>query len=153
QAQMLARMQDQLNDLSLQLSTGKKAQSYADLGLDRGLDVNVRGSLSRLSSYEDAITTVSTRVQLQNTALDRLSPISQDMRGATIQPIDFTLVANGQTNAQIQAGNNLNEALSLLNQKAGNTYLFSGRATDTPATDTMDHILNGDGAAAGLKQV
>src|SRR5262249_7957745 len=118
QAQMLARLQQQLNDLSLQLSTGKQAQSYAGLGIDRGLDVKVPGPPSRLASYEAAITTVGTRVQLQNTALDRLGTISQDMRSATIQPIDFTLVANGQTNAQIQAGYNLGEALSLLNQKA-----------------------------------
>src|SRR5262249_33795985 len=88
QAQMLVRMQQQLNDLSTQLSTGKKAQSYTDLGIDRGLDVNVRGSLTRLSSYQDAITTVSTRVQLQTTTLDRLNTITQNMRTATLQPLD-----------------------------------------------------------------
>jgi flagellin-like hook-associated protein FlgL len=153
QAQMLFRMQQQLNDLSYQLSSGKKAQSYAGLGIDRGLDVNIRGSLARLASYEDAIMTVSTRVQLQNTSLDRLGTITRDMRTGTLQPLDFTLVANGQTNTQIQAKNNLDEALSLLNQRAGNTYLFSGSATDTPATDTTDHILNGNGQAAGLRQV
>jgi len=152
-AQMLARMQQQLNELSSQLSTGKQAQTYGGLGIDRGLDVDVRGTLARLSSYEDVITTISTRVQLQNTALERLNTISQDMRTGTLQPLDFTLVANGQTNTQIQAKNNLDEALSLLNQRAGNTYLFSGRATDTAATDTADHILNGNGQAAGLKQV
>lgn len=152
-AQMLMQMQQQLNDLSTQLSTGKQAQTYGGLGIDRGLDVNIRGSLARLSSYEEAITTVSTRVQLQNTSLDRLNTITQNARSATLQPLDFTLIANGQTNTQIQAKNNLDEALSLLNQKAGNTYLFSGSATDTPATDTIDHILNGNGQAAGLKQV
>jgi flagellar hook-associated protein 3 FlgL len=152
-AQMLVRMQQQLNDLSSQLTTGKQAQTYGGLGIDRGLDVNIRASLARLSSYTDSITTVSTRVQLQNTSLDRLNTITQDMRSATLPPLDFTLVANGQTNSQVQAKNNLDEALSLLNQKAGNTYLFSGSATDTPATDTIDHILNGNGTAAGLKQV
>ncbi len=92
-------------------------------------------------------------MQLQNTSLDRLNMISKSMLNETLQSPDFTLVANGQTNGQIQANNNLNEALSLLNQRAGNTYLFSGSATDTPATDTVDHILNGNGTAAGLKQV
>lgn len=152
-AQMLVRMQQQMNDLSLQFSTGKLSQSYGGLGIDRGLDVNIRGTLSRLNSYEDVISTVNTRVQLQDISLNRLSTIRQNMRTSTLPPFDFKLVANGQTNTQILARNNLDEALSLLNQKAGNTYLFSGSASDTPATDTVDHILNGNGAAAGLKQI
>ena len=51
QAQQLVLMQQQLSDLSLQLSTGKKAQTYGGLGIYRGLDVNLRGSLSRLDAY------------------------------------------------------------------------------------------------------
>ena len=43
--------------------------------------------------------------------------------------------------------------LALLNARAGDRYLFSGRATDTPAVETMDHILNGNGSRAGLKQL
>jgi flagellin-like hook-associated protein FlgL len=152
-AQMLVQMQKQMDDLSLQLSTGKNAQSYDGLGIDRGLDVNVRGAMSRLTSYENVITTVSTRVQLQNTSLDRLNTIAQDMRSNTLPPFDFTLINNGQTNTQIQARGSLDEAVSLLNQRAGNTYLFSGSASDTAALDTTDHILNGNGTAAGLKQV
>lgn len=152
-AQQLVGMQKQMSDLSLQLTTGKLAQDYGGLGIDRGLDVNVRGALSRLNSYKDAITTVNTRVELQNTSLTRLNTIAQDMRSNTLPPFDFTLVANGQTNVQIQAKNSLDEAVSLLNQRAGNTYLFSGSASDKPAADTADHILNGNGAAAGLKQI
>lgn len=152
-AQRLVRMQQQMNDLSLQLSTGKLSQSYGGLGIDRGLDVNIRGTMARLDAYQSVISTVNTRVQLQDTSLSRLNKIRQEMRSSTLPPLDFTLVANGQTNTQIVARNNLDEALSLLNQKAGNTYLFSGSASDTPATDTPDHILNGNGSAAGLKQV
>lgn len=152
-AQMLVAMQKQMNDLSLQLATGKLAQDYGGLGIDRGLDVNLRGALSRFSSYENVITTVSTRVQLQDTSLARLNTIAQNMRSNTLPPFDFTIVSGGQTNTQIQSANSLDEAVSLLNQKAGNTYLFSGSATDTPAADTADHILNGNGAAAGLKQI
>jgi flagellar hook-associated protein 3 FlgL len=51
------------------------------------------------------------------------------------------------------ARTSLDELLSLLNTQAGDRYLFSGRATDTPAVETMDHILNGNGAQAGLKQL
>ena len=47
----------------------------------------------------------------------------------------------------------LGEVLGLLNSQAGDRYLFSGRAADQPAVDSLDHIMNGDGARAGLKQV
>ena len=152
-AQLLVQMQQQLSDLSLQLSTGKKSQTYGGLGIDRGFDVNLRGNLSRLDAYEASVSTVNTRVQLQNLSLDRLNTIRQNTQSQMLAPQSFTLIANGQTNAQIQARDNFDESLSLLNQQAGNTYLFSGNATDTPATDTVDHILNGNGTAAGLKQV
>jgi flagellin-like hook-associated protein FlgL len=134
------------------MSTGKLTQSYAGLGIDRGLDVNVRASLSRLDSYKDIISTVNTRVQLQTSSLEQIRTMQQDTRSTLLEP-DFTIVDNGQTNAQIQAQSSLGSVLDALNQKAGDTYLFSGNATDTPATDTLDHILNGNGAAAGLKQV
>jgi hypothetical protein len=47
----------------------------------------------------------------------------------------------------------VNELLSLFNTQAGDRFLFSGRAVDKPAVDTFDHIMNGDGARAGFKQV
>jgi flagellar hook-associated protein 3 FlgL len=67
--------------------------------------------------------------------------------------------ANGVSNgggAQVaqQTGlSSLDQLIGLLNSQAGDRYLFSGRATDQPAVETIDHILNGDGARAGLKQL
>ena len=43
--------------------------------------------------------------------------------------------------------------LSVLNTQAGNGYIFSGAATNTPSVATADAILNGNGAQAGLTQV
>ncbi len=40
-----------------------------------------------------------------------------------------------------------------MNTQAGDRYLFSGRSTEKPAVETIDHIMNGDGARAGLKQI
>ena len=67
--------------------------------------------------------------------------------------------ANGVSNgggaqvAQQTALSSLDQLIGLLNSQAGDRYLFSGRATDQPAVETLDHILNGDGARAGLKQL
>jgi hypothetical protein len=41
----------------------------------------------------------------------------------------------------------------MLNTQAGDRYLFSGSAIDTPSVASMEDILNGKGAQAGLKQL
>ena len=41
----------------------------------------------------------------------------------------------------------------MLNTSADGRYLFSGRAVDQAPVETADHILNGDGLKAGLKQI
>ena len=73
------------------------------------------------------------------------------MKSATLA--EFDLDASGQTPTQRTAAAQLDEMLALLNTPAGDRYLFSGRAVDKPATDTLDHILNGDGTRAGFKQI
>ena len=45
--QSIADMRNQLDDLQRQLGTGKKSDSYAGLGLDRGLTVGLRSQLIR----------------------------------------------------------------------------------------------------------
>ena len=73
------------------------------------------------------------------------------MKSATLT--QFTIDSSGQTATQRTASSQLDEILGLLNTPAGDRYLFSGRAVDKPATETLDHILNGDGSRAGFKQV
>ena len=43
--------------------------------------------------------------------------------------------------------------LGILNLQAGDRYLFSGSAINTPAVAPIDTILNGTTTQAGLKQV
>jgi flagellin-like hook-associated protein FlgL len=87
-----------------------------------------------------------------NTALGNMISISSQVKAAMVQ-------ANGVSNgsgaevAQQTGLNSLDQLLALLNAQAGDRYLFSGRATDTPAVETLDHIMNGNGSRAGLKQL
>src|SRR5205085_653724 len=37
--------------------------------------------------------------------------------------------------------------------QAGDRYIFSGLAADQPSVASLDHIMDGDGARAGFKQV
>lgn len=147
----LGNMRSQLDDLQRQLGTGKKSTTYAGLGIDRGLAVGLQGQLSALSGYADTVTQIGVRMSVQQSTLGRIAQLASTVKSATLTPFDID--STGQTATQRAAASQLDEVLGLLNTPAGDRYLFSGRAGDKPATDTLDHILNGDGAKAGLKQI
>jgi flagellar hook-associated protein 3 FlgL len=142
----LVAMRAQLADLQRQLATGKKANDYAALGIDRGLTVGLRAHLSAIAGYTSTITNVGVRINLAQTALARISDIGREVKNA-VSPNNSDLLQ-----AQRTAQNALSEMLGLLNTQAGDRYIFAGMATDRPAVETVGHILDGDGARAGLRQ-
>ena len=66
--QSLVDMRRQLDDLQQQLGTGMKSTTYAGLGLGRGISVALNGQLTAISSYDDTITNVGTRLTVVQTA-------------------------------------------------------------------------------------
>jgi flagellin-like hook-associated protein FlgL len=151
-AQALTSLRAQLNDLQRQLGTGQKSTDYAGLGPNRGLAVALQSQLSALSGFDDTIDQVGVRLDVGQSVLNRISTLGNQVKSsATTASADLT--GTGQTVAQTSAADSLNELFSLVNTQAGNRYLFSGRATDTPAAASLDQVLNGSGARAGFKQV
>jgi flagellin-like hook-associated protein FlgL len=151
--QMLTQMRWQVDDLQRQLASGKRSETYAGLGIGRALDLESRTRLSRLESHQTSIGTINLRIDVMNTALDRIRVVGQDVRSDVRFPIEYDLIGNGQTSAQQLATMRFDEALSLLNEKTGDRYLFSGASTDVRPTATTSQIINGEGPLAGLKQV
>ncbi len=150
--QQLVAMRAQFDDLQRQLSTGQKSSTYAGLGLNRGVTVSLNAQLSAVSGYASTIGNVGTRINLMNTALGQMTTITSAVKAAMVQA-NTTGNGAGPSVAQQTAQSSLDQLLGLLNTQAGGRYLFSGRATDQPAVETTDHILNGNGSQAGLKQL
>jgi flagellin-like hook-associated protein FlgL len=151
--QQLVAMRAQFDDLQRQLSTGQKSSTYAGLGLSRGVTVSLNAQLSAISGYDSTIQNVGTRIDLMNTALGQMTSITSNVKAAMVQANTTGLGNGGPSVAQQTAQSSLDQLLGLLNTQAGGRYLFSGRATDTPAVETTDHIINGNGTQAGLKQL
>jgi flagellin-like hook-associated protein FlgL len=150
--QQLVQMRSQFDDLQRQLSTGQKSATYAGLGIDRGVTVSLNSQLSAISGYDNTIDNVMARTNLMNTALGNMIDITTTVKSAMVQANGVSN-GNGALVAQQTGQSSLDQLLALLNSQAGDRYLFSGRATDTPAVETLDHIMNGDGTRAGLKQL
>jgi flagellin-like hook-associated protein FlgL len=98
------------------------------------------------------MTNVGTTISIQQTVLQQIASIGSTVQSATAQS-SFAVDSTGQTTSQKTAQSQLDQVLSLLNTQGGNGYLFSGSGLNQPSVDTADHILNGNGAQAGLKQV
>jgi flagellin-like hook-associated protein FlgL len=146
-------METQLDVLSRQLGTGQKAALYAELGSQAGLAVGLNRQLSAIAGYDNTNSTVTTTLGIEKVALGQIGDVANAVQGAAEQPAAFTLSSNGQTALQANATAQLDQILSLFNTQVGDNYIFSGSAQNQPSVDTTSHILNGNGAQAGLKQV
>ena len=150
--QSVLDLNNRLTDLQTQLSTGMKSQTFAGLGPQSGVVASLNAQVAAMSSYDDTITTAGTNLSLVQNVLQQISSIASTVQNSTTAP-DFTIDATGQTSAQQTARQQLDQILSMLNSQGGTGYLFSGTGVDQASVDSADHILDGNGAQAGLTQV
>src|SRR6187549_3633667 len=131
----LVAMRTQLGDLQRQLATGKKADTYAGIGLDRGLTVGLRSHLSAMKSYGDTITNVNVRLDIGQSILSRIADLGREIKAGTAP----SSISSPQVMQQL-AVSSLGEIVGLLNTQSGDRYLFSGLAADQPPAETLEHI-------------
>ncbi|WP_441237222.1 flagellar protein [Bradyrhizobium sp. 930_D9_N1_4] len=148
----IRNINQQLTDLSTQLSTGKLSQTYSGMGTNEGFAIAGRSQLSNIAAYGDTITNVNVNINLANTALQSLTTIrntTQTGSASTAQNLNV----NGQTVAQNTAAAQFGSMVGVLNTQAGNRYLFSGTAFNTQPVANAGDIINGTTTQAGFKTV
>ena len=147
-----AQSQKSADHLQSQLTTGEKSTTYAGMGVNEGFAIAARAQLANISAFTDTMTNVTTTINAANTALQSLSDIGGQVQGyASTTP--QTLDSSGQTIAQQNAQAELHRWSAFSTRQAGDRYIFSGNAINTPSVASADDILNGTGTQAGLKQV
>ncbi|WP_029583418.1 flagellar protein [Bradyrhizobium sp. URHD0069] len=150
--QSMLNLRNQMTTLTTQLTTGKKSTSYAGMGVNEGFAIASRSQLANISAFGDTMSNVKVNISIANTALQAMVDIGTTVKNSasnTQQELNST----GQTIAQQTTASQLSAMLTVLNMQAGDRYLFSGGAINTPAVATMDVILNGTTTQAGLKTV
>src|SRR6267154_2145791 len=150
--QSLLNINNQLTTLQSQLTTGKKSTSYAGMGVNEGFAIAARSQLSNISAFSDTMSNINTTIGIANTALQSMVDIGSTVLNSA-NGSSQALNSAGQSIAQQTATSQLSSMLGILNMQAGDRYLFSGGAIDTPSVAPMDVILNGTTTQAGLKQV
>lgn len=148
----IRNINQQLTDLSTQLSTGKLSQNYSGMGTNEGFAIAGRAQLSNIAAYTDTITNVNVSINLANTALQSLTKIRSTVQtGAANTAQDLNV--NGQTIAQNTAAAQFGSMVGVLNTQTGNRYLFSGTAVNTQSVANAGDIINGTTTQAGFKTV
>src|ERR1700726_3650798 len=150
--QSVLNLKTQMATLQSQLTTGTKSTSYAGMGTNEGFAIAARSQMADISAFTDTQSNINTDIGVANTQLQAMvSSGTTVLNGAN--STNLTLNSAGQTIAQQTAASQFSSMVGVLNVQAGDRYLFSGSAINTPPTATADDILNGTTSQAGLKQV
>ena len=148
----IRNINQQLTDLSTQLSTGKLSQNYSGMGTNEGFAIAGRAPISNIAAYTDTITNVNVSINLANTALQSLTKIRSTVQTGSANTAQ-DLNVNGQTVAQNTAAAQFGSMVGVLNTQTGNRYLFSGTAVNTQSVADAGDIINGTTTQAGFKAV
>jgi flagellar hook-associated protein 3 FlgL len=145
-------LKNQLTTLQTQLASGQKSTTYAGMGVNEGFAIAARSQLASITGFTNTMTNVTTTINVANTALQSLVNIGTTVQNSA-NSASPTLDSSGQTVGQQTATAELSSMLDILNTQSGNSYVFSGSATNTPSVASASDILNGTTTQAGLKQV
>lgn len=148
----IRNINQQLTDLSTQLSTGKLSQTYSGMGTNEGFAIAGRAQLSNIAAYTDTMTNVNVSINLANTALQSLTTIRNTVQTGSANTAQ-DLNVNGQTVAQNTAAAQFGSMVGVLNTQSGKRYLFSGTAFNTQSVANAGDIINGTTTQAGFKTV
>lgn len=141
----------QFDDLQRQLATGKKVETYGELGIKRGASLDLNARVSTLDAWLSGIELGQVNLTIQSTAVEQYAKLAattrNDARTGTYVP-----TATGQTAPQLLATERFKQTIDLLNSEVNGRYLFSGRTSDTEPVSSFSLIMDGDGGSrAGLR--
>ncbi|SFT63799.1 Flagellin FlgL [Pseudovibrio denitrificans] len=149
---LLMQQKTQLENKSIQLSSGLKSQTYGGISSDSRMALELRREISNIGIYEDSNAIASIQLDLMGKSLEHM----EKMRAESVSAIDennYTLTTDGQTTSQQATEIMLHETISQLNSEVNGYYLFGGKDATEPPVASLDAIMDGQGGKLGLKEL
>lgn len=141
-ADMFVQMRKQGADLERQLTTGRRADSYGELGIERGQALDLRGRVSGLESWQQGIKSADTRLKMMLQSIEGLDKIANDTKAISALPAS-RVIPGANPQEQMLAQANLQGAIDFLNAEFGGRSLFAGRAHDEKPVANYNAIMQG----------
>lgn len=145
-------MQKQMESLQMQLATGKRYNSLAEIGNDRVHDLNIRSRLGRIEGYQANILTVETRLSFYTNGLQRLDEIEASARALAV-PGAYGTDGINLANSKNQATALLREVIDTLNTDIMGQYIFGGNKSDQKPVASFDEIMHGPNGFTAFVQM
>lgn len=131
------RIQEQLKNYQLQISTGVKYQNYKGYGVDSLRIQRYRNELGQIESFQRNIDIAQTRINQMDKSLeqvdDQVNHVLNSIRLAPIESSEFDL-----TSLRTIASAAREIVKEIINTKEGDTYLFAGTANNTAPLQNPD---------------
>src|SRR5258708_2616256 len=144
----LLNIESQLNDLTNQVSSGKKSATFSGINSVSQLSLQLNSSLTVTNGYLTNISNAQTLIAPIQNVLQQITDIANQLRtDSLVASSDALPVTQGNATLQAEATDALNQISSLLNTRVGNTYLFGGRNTTTPPMPNFGSAANASSIA------
>jgi flagellar hook-associated protein 3 FlgL len=130
----LSNIQVKSTSLMEKISTQKNINRPSDDPVGAGKILNYNSTLASIDQYQNNITNAQTWLSLTDTNLEAIKDIIAEAESAAMGATDDTMNANAAILSSL-----IDEALSLMNAKHGNSYIFGGSRTDVAPFSTT-HI-------------
>ncbi len=144
----ILNQQAQLNKTQQQLATGQRILTPSDdpAGASRALELTQAVSVN--DQYQSNIDAARTRLNLEESTLNNVNSLLQNVRTLAVQANNSTLNNSDRASIALEIRQRLDELLSLANTKdENNDYLFAGYKGQTQPfarTAAGSYIYNGD---------
>ena len=135
-----AAIRDKLGTVTEQSTSGLVSQSYAGLGANARVSMDLRPQIAHAAAYSANIDAASGRLGVTQAALSQLATIASTFN-ADLQKVDGV---NSQEvdGVAANARSALQQVAALLNTKDGDTYVFAGQDSATPPVADANGILS-----------
>jgi len=135
------RVQGDLSKLQTQVSTGNKAQNFADLGSNISQALSLSTLVTSNNNFSQNNTLVVNQLNTYDSVLQQIQTINSQLQSAitTERSADVATNPLAQTATQM-----LSTVKNLLNTSFNGQYIFAGAKTDTPPVGdlTTSNLIN-----------
>ncbi|PPD15465.1 MAG: hypothetical protein CTY25_06920 [Methylobacterium sp.] len=151
-SRLLVQMRSQLDDLQVQISSGKKSQTFGGLGDMRVSSLTFRNQTGVTDGYSNVIDLSEIRLKIMDQSTNELRTLVDGARGSMLRTrgtggFPEITAAVKQVQAQFE------QMVTSLNAQHEGLYLYSGRTRDVRPVVDANTLMWGDGTNAGLRQV
>lgn len=126
-------VQERIQDIQIQVGTGKKAQRYSGLAEESSRLINLKADYAAKTRYKANNTIAEQRLASMEDKVSTLFDIASDYRTLLVNALNGNNAADLALTTQAQSS--LEQAAGLLNTTLDGRYLFSGGLTDKTAVN------------------